>query len=147
VRLNFDFLFSYDRVGKIAMVGKKILIVNEDATFIEVYTEILEKAGFEVDSVQNGKSGLNRIMKEKPDLVLLGIILPTMNGFDILKVVKEKETTRNIPILVCSHLTSPGSPEEEEAKEMNATAVFYKAACTPEIILEAARKALGRKAA
>lgn len=127
--------------------GKKILIVNEDATFIEVYTKVLEKAGFEVNSTQDGKNGLNQIMGEKPDLVLLGIMLPTMNGFDILKVVKEKEATRDIPILVCSHLTSPGSPEEEEAWEMNATAVFYKAACTPEIILEAVRKALGRRAA
>jgi DNA-binding response OmpR family regulator len=123
-------------------VGKRVLIVNDDATFNEVYAAAFRKAGFEVDSLRDGKFGLTRILADKPDLILLGLMLPTMNGFDVLKVVKERETTKNIPVLMCSHLLAPGSYEESEARAMGAAAVFYKAACTPEMIIAAARKAL-----
>lgn len=119
------------------------MIINEDTTFINVYAQGLRNAGFEVEACRDGKSGLARVFSSKPDLILLGLMLPIMNGFDVLKVLKEKKTTRPIPVLVCSHLTASGTLEEAEATAMGATAVFYKAACTPEMIVEAAKKALG----
>lgn len=123
---------------------KRIFIVNDDQTFIEVYEKAFVQAGFEVGSAMDGKSGLTRILTTKPDIVLLGLMLPIMNGFDVLKVLRERETTKDLPVLICSHLVAPGSPEESEAKNMGATKIFYKGACTPEMVIKAAHDALGK---
>lgn len=121
----------------------KVIIVNEDQAFCKKYQKVLEREGFEVEVFYDGKVGLTHTLATRPQLVILGLMLPTMNGFDVLKVLKEKETTRKIPVVVCSHLVTDGSEEASEAQVLGACAVFPKSTCTPKVLLRKVRHLLG----
>lgn len=115
----------------------KIIIINEDREFCQTYKEALEEVGFEVEVCFDGKVGLTHVLALRPKVVILGIMLPTMNGFDVLEVLKEKETTKEIPVIVCSKLSGE---EIEEVKSLGASAFFHKSTCTPEILLKKIRE-------
>lgn len=118
----------------------KVIIVNEDREFCQSYKKALEKGGFEVEVCFDGKVGLTRVLSQRPKIVILGIMLPTMNGFDVLEVLKKKETTKEIPVIVCSKLKGE---EIEELKHLGASAFFPKSTCTPKILLEKIRELIG----
>lgn len=116
------------------------MIVNEDWDFCQRYRKVLQKEGFLVETFLDGKVGLTHILAQKPELVILGLMLPTLNGFDILRVLREKETTKKIPVIVCSRLQGE---ELEELEDFSVVAFFHKSTCTPEILLEKVRELLG----
>ena len=120
-------------------VVKKVIIVNEDRDFCRTYKESFEKAGLEVEVCYDGKIGLAQVLSQRPGAVVLGIMLPTLNGFDVLRVLREKETTKDTPVFICSKL---GGEEIKELKQLGATAFFPKAESTPQILLEEIKKVL-----
>lgn len=83
---------------------KKILIIEDDSFVVKVFLERLQDEGFEVAVATNGEEGLRMTRAEKPDLVLLDLILPQMNGFDYLRKVKKDSQSRKIPVLILSNL-------------------------------------------
>ena len=115
----------------------KIIIINEDRGFCQTYKQALEIAGFEVEVYFDGKVGLTYTLSQLPKVVILGIMLPTMNGFDVLKVLKEKTTTKEIPVVVCSKLSGE---EIRELEELGISAFFSKSMCTPKIVLKKIRE-------
>jgi DNA-binding response OmpR family regulator len=102
---------------------KKILLVEDDAATIEVYKMGLEQAGFDVDPIVTGQEAMrlfeeiNEDPKKKPDLVLLDILLPDMNGMDILKRIRELENIKDVKVLILSNYSS---------KELEKKGVFLK---------------------
>jgi DNA-binding response OmpR family regulator len=76
---------------------EKILIIDDDAELCEMLSEYLRKEGFEVDSVQHGLRGLERARASEHDLLVLDVMLPGMNGFDLLR---ELRTSSDVPVLL-----------------------------------------------
>jgi DNA-binding response OmpR family regulator len=82
----------------------KVLLIEDDKFLIKLYSEKLTREGFEVSMAISGEEGLKKIEREKPDLVLLDIILPQKNGFDILSEIKLNPDTKNIPVIILTNL-------------------------------------------
>jgi len=75
------------------MQKKRILLLEDDVTLNETVTEYLQEQGYEVDSVENGEEAMDKIYENNYDLLLLDVKVPLMNGFDLLKEVREKKNT------------------------------------------------------
>lgn len=118
---------------------EKIIVVNEDRDFCRTYKEAFQVAGYEVEVCYDGKVGLTRVLSQRPAAVILGIMLPTLNGFDVLQVLRERETTKKIPVFVCSKLSGE---EIKELEYLGATGFFPKATCTPQILLKRIKELL-----
>ena len=84
----------------------KILLIEDDEILSKVIYEELKEADFEVYQALDGKSGLELIRSKRPDLVLLDILMPKMNGFDVLSVMKKSPDTESIPVIVLTMLGS-----------------------------------------
>lgn len=83
---------------------KKVLIIEDDKFLIKLYSDKLTREGFEVSMAISGEEGLNKVAVEKPDMVLLDIILPQKNGFEILSEMKLNPKTKNIPVVLLTNL-------------------------------------------
>ncbi|MDR0887439.1 MAG: response regulator [Candidatus Nomurabacteria bacterium] len=83
---------------------KKILIVEDDAGLAQVYRDRLEIEGFETVEAHNGEDALVMATKERPDLILLDVMMPKINGFDVLDILKNTPETMNIHVLMLSAL-------------------------------------------
>ena len=87
------------------MEAKKILLVDDDKNLCELYKTTLEAEGFKVDTAENGEQALSEIMKEKPDLVILDIMMPKIHGIDTLDILKATPETKDIKIVILSALS------------------------------------------
>lgn len=106
------------------MESKKILIIEDDLTLRNVLSEFLESEGFLVSVASDGEEGLNMINNSNPDVVLLDIILPKKNGFEVLKEVRNNKEKTHIPFIL---LTNLGSLSDiEKALELGATTYLVK---------------------
>lgn len=83
---------------------KKILFIEDDNILQRAISKVLEKEGFKVISAFDGVSGLKAAKEEKPDLILLDLILPKLDGFSVLKELKESPEVSKIPVLVLTNL-------------------------------------------
>lgn len=112
----------------------KILIIEDDKFLRELITRKLQSENFEIVSAMDGESGLELVVKEKPDIVLLDLILPGIDGFGVLAKIKKDEATSDIPVIILSNL---GQKDDIE-KGMGLGAVDYlvKAHFTPNEIVE-----------
>jgi DNA-binding response OmpR family regulator len=82
----------------------KILIIEDDKFFREFYSVKLKEQGFDVESAEDGEEGLQKIAANQPELILLDLIMPVKDGFDVLESLGKQELTTKIPILVFSTL-------------------------------------------
>ncbi len=85
------------------MSEKKILIIEDDEFLSKMYATKLDLDGFSVSEASNGLLGLKIIQKDKPDLVLLDLNLPELDGFEVLRRMKEDTDTKDIPVLVLTN--------------------------------------------
>lgn len=81
-------------------MAAKILIIDDEKRIIKVVTSRLEANGYEVISATDGIEGVEKAKSEKPDLVLLDIMMPGMTGYDIIDRLKEEDATRFIPVIM-----------------------------------------------
>lgn len=82
----------------------KILVIEDDKFLNKLYSDQLRREGFEVSMAISGDEGMSKILSEKPDLVILDIVLPHKNGFDILSEMKLHASTKDIPVLIVTNL-------------------------------------------
>lgn len=82
----------------------KVLMIEDDRFLRKIYRDKLTRAGFEFIEAINGIEGTNKVLSEKPDLVLLDLILPRKNGFDVLIDMKRNPNTKKIPVIILSNL-------------------------------------------
>ena len=83
-----------------------ILLVEDDSILSRVIEEELESAGYKISQVKDGEEAVDLINKKRPDLVLLDILMPKMNGMEVLEHIKASTTTRNIPVIMLTVLSS-----------------------------------------
>lgn len=121
----------------------KALIIEDEQFIRDIYKSQLEKAGITVDGFRNGKEGLQSISQNKYDIILLDIMLPDLNGLEILKQVKQNPDTKNIPVIM---LTNLGQDEViKEGFSLGAQGYFIKASYTPDQIVQEVKNILARK--
>ncbi len=119
---------------------KKILLVEDDKYLVDIYVTELRKAGFMVKVALNGKEALNKINKIKPDLLLLDIIMPEIDGWQVLRKIKEKAEFKNLKVVILSNLSQ--KEDIEKAFRSGATKYFVKTYFTPSKVAQEIKKIL-----
>lgn len=84
---------------------KRILLVEDDNALADVYIVRLQAEGFEVRRVANGEDALAAAIKYKPDLILLDIMMPKVNGFDVLDILRNTPETANVKVIILTALS------------------------------------------
>jgi len=104
---------------------KLILFIEDEPTLQKTLGRALEQEGYEVQSALDGQSGLALVRRIKPNLILLDLILPKMDGFAVLQELKKDASTKDIPVIVLTNLESP--QDIERALSEGATNYLVKA--------------------
>jgi DNA-binding response OmpR family regulator len=120
--------------------NKKVVIIEDDEQFSRVYSIRLQQDGIQTVLAQNGEEGLAKIIAEKPDLVLLDLMLPKKDGFWVLEEVRKDPAVSGIPIIVLSNLGQKS--DTDRAKKLGATDYLVKADVSIQQIAEAVKKYL-----
>lgn len=84
------------------MAIRNVLVVDDSATDAHLLTEILKKNGFTVLTATTGEEGVAKAKKEKPDLILMDIVMPGMSGFEATRSISKDPETAKIPVIICS---------------------------------------------
>lgn len=108
---------------------KKILIVEDEKFLSEMYQMKLEREGFEVVVAENGKIGYDLAKKEKPDLILLDLVMPVMDGYEALTEIRKDEKTKNLKVCILSNLGQAN--EIERSRDIGIEGFLIKANQTP----------------
>jgi len=120
---------------------KKILFIEDESALQKTFEEILSQEGYKMISALDGEVGLKLAQTEKPDLILLDLVLPKVHGFDVLKKLKENQETKEIPVIVLTNLEGIG--DVEKAIELGATTYLVKADYSLKELVKKIKKALG----
>ncbi len=117
-----------------------VLLVEDDVFLSGIYQKKFEMEGYKVTTADNGEKAVNEAKKKKPDIVLLDVLLPKLDGFAVLEKLKEDATTKDIPVIL---LTNLGQKDDVE-KGLQAGAVDYliKAHFKPSEIVDKVKKVL-----
>ncbi len=84
-----------------------ITYIEDDPEMIDLVSLILSRRGFQVKGANGGREGLDMVLKEIPDLILLDLMMPDMDGWDVYQQLKANEDTRNIPVIVITAKAQP----------------------------------------
>ena len=107
----------------------KILIVEDDKFLRELITQKILKEGYQVIGAVNGEEGVAKTKEVKPDLVLLDLILPGIDGFEVLRQIKEDPETSKVPVIILSNLGQ--KDDVERGVQLGASDYMVKAHFTP----------------
>ena len=121
----------------------KILFIEDEIALQKTFREFLEKKGFKIISALNGEDGFNLAKTQGPDLILLDLILPKMDGFQVLKALKERENTKNIPVIVLTNLEK--IDDIDKALSSGATNYLIKTNYSLEELATKIKQVLGEK--
>ncbi|NOQ67982.1 response regulator [Patescibacteria group bacterium] len=118
---------------------KKILVIEDEATLQKALNDVLAQEGYDVLNALDGMLGLDLALKENPDLILLDIILPKMDGFEVLKKLKEKDS--QIPVVILTNLSDIN--DIQKALDLGATTYLVKADFHLDDVLKKVKETLG----
>lgn len=131
--------------GGVRMSGdsKKVLIVEDDQLLRSLCSKKLLTEGFTVDTAIDSQEGLEKVKQNKPDLILLDLVLPGMSGFEVLKIIKSDPDKKiaEIPVIILSNLGQES--DIEKGKNLGASDYLIKATTTTDEIVEKIQKILG----
>lgn len=117
---------------------KKIMIVEDDSFVMDIYQTKLSQEGYEVLSAENGAEAIKKLEKEIPDLVLLDIIMPYVDGLQVLRKIKADEKLKNIPVILLTNLSQ--KENINEGLGLGADDYLIKSHFTPSEVLEKIKK-------
>lgn len=121
----------------------KILVVEDEEILLTALTEELTSGGYEVEGAENGKVGLEKAASYKPDLILLDLVMPEMDGMEMLQELKGDEGLREIPVVILTNLSD--YERISEALSLGAMDYLVKANYKLEDLLEKVKNVLSRK--
>ena len=123
---------------------KKILVIDDDPSVLDMYLIALKSAGFEVLSAPNGKEGLKKAISKTPDLILLDILMPVMDGFSMLqKLRSENEYGKNVPVILLTNLSAGGKEDIiEKIAKTEPVNYIVKISVTPEEVVKKIKERL-----
>ncbi|MFA6131702.1 MAG: response regulator [Patescibacteria group bacterium] len=119
---------------------KKILIIEDDALLLRVLSETFARENFEIAMVENGLEAEKAAKDFSPDMILLDLVLPGLDGFAVLKNLKAGEVTKKIPVIILSNLEDVG--DVKSTKVLGAEEYFIKANTEVEKVVDYVKKRL-----
>lgn len=123
-------------------MAMNILIIEDDMFVRELYQHEFQKDGYSVKVAEDGEEGLKKIDEEKYDGILLDIMLPKVDGLDVLKRLKENSKTKEIPVVILSNL---GQDEIiKRALEIGAKSYIVKSLYTPDQVVAEINSLIGK---
>lgn len=118
----------------------KILVIDDDPFILDMYVLKFRDQGFQIETATDGAMGLGKIKTFTPDIVLLDVVMPKMDGFDVIKKLQEEKKTKNFKILF---LTNFGQKEDvERGMQLGADGYIIKAHFTPSEVVNKVREML-----
>lgn len=120
----------------------KILLVDDDPLLVRMYQKKLENDGYTVATADDGDVALTKVAEDKPDLILLDIMMPKVTGLDVLKKLQENETTKKIPVILLTNV-SGSDADVDRGLELGAVAYLVKAGNRPVVVVQKVKEILG----
>jgi DNA-binding response OmpR family regulator len=121
----------------------KIAIIEDDPVINQMYRMKFEADGFEVQLADNGKRGVAMVEAMQPDLILLDLKMPNMDGAEALEKIREHDWGKNIPVIVLTNLGEEEAPKS--LKSLGVLSYIVKADFTPSQVVVRVKEALGLK--
>ncbi len=121
---------------------KTILFIEDESTLQKTLGEVLMRENFKVANALNGQAGLELALKIKPDLILLDLILPKMDGFEVLERLKKNPETKDIPVIILTNLER--TEDVDKALELGATTYLVKANYDLKEVIEKVKQTIGK---
>ncbi len=122
--------------------NKKILMVDDDRNFLESVKTVLTKKGFEVVTAKNGDEGMRKALSEQLDLVILDVMMPGQDGWDLCDSLRSKDELRNIPIIYFTCVEAPKSLYQSHGAFETDWDEYLTKPVTPKKLLETVEKLL-----
>ena len=118
----------------------KILLVEDDPFLSSMYSTKFELENFAVLAAEDGEKGLKLALAEKPDIILLDILMPKMNGFEVLEKLKDNKETESIPVILLTNLNQ--KDEIEKGLSLGANDYLIKAHFMPSEVVDKIKKVI-----
>lgn len=112
----------------------KVLIIDDEKAILKMYSEYFKMDGIQTLEASDGNIGIKLAKEQKPDVILLDIIMPRYNGLDVLKDMKTDEELKNIPTFLLTNL--PEESSGDKAKALGAAGYLVKAEYEPKMVLD-----------
>jgi len=123
--------------------GKTVLLVDDDLTLREMYEERLKAEGFNIVQATNGEEALQKAQEIKPNIILLDIMMPKVNGFDVLKELKSSDELKDIPVIILTALIQ--DVDRVQGKKLGAADYIVKSETMPGEVIAKIKNAIGQK--
>lgn len=121
----------------------KILLIEDDSFLINMYSAKFEIEGYSIFVAEDGVEGLEKTQKLNPDIILLDIVMPRMNGFEVLEKLKADGVTKNIPVVILSNINQ--MEDISKGLSLGAEDYFIKAHFVPSEIVKKVENILNKK--
>ena len=119
---------------------KKILFIEDESALQKTFGDVLTKEGFKMISAIDGEVGLRLAKSEKPDLIILDLVLPKLHGLEVLKELKKNNEIRNIPVIILTNMRD--TENIERTLELGVTTYMVKADYTLEDVVSKIKNAM-----
>lgn len=119
---------------------KKILFIEDEQSLQKTFGDVLKKEGYKIISALDGETGLRLVKSEKPDLVVLDLVLPRIHGLEVLEEIKKDSETKKIPVIILTNIE--GAKDVERALELGATTYLVKTSYALKDIVNKIKKIL-----
>ncbi len=119
-----------------------VMVIDDEEDILDLIKMVLEEAGIAAVTALSGHEGLQRLYREKPDLILLDIMMPDLDGMELLKILKIEDSTASIPVAM---LTAKVEPKDKAAALQEEAVDYICKPFTPDELVERVRAILGRK--
>ena len=117
-----------------------ILLIEDDPFLSDIYATKLKESGYSVDIAVDGEQGFKKIKEKMPDLLLLDIVLPNVNGWEFLRMAQKDTKLKNLKVIILSNLGQKA--EVEKGLDLGAVKYLIKAHYTPSEVIEEVKKIL-----
>lgn len=124
-------------------VKLRILLVDDDSSMLKIFRKHLELAGYRVVEAVNGEEALEIIRRDSPDLIILDIMLPRLNGYEVCAKLKEDTVYQHIPVVM---FTAKGMPQEHVTGLMFGADAYLSKGCSSGELLDQVKALLSRSA-
>lgn len=118
----------------------KILIIEDEEILLDLLNKKLTQEGYQVDIAKDGQEGLAKLKAEKPDLVLLDIVMPKMGGFELIEEINKDKKLKGLPIIIISNSGQP--VELDRARELGVSDWLIKTDFSPQDVIDKVKKQL-----
>ena len=120
----------------------KILLIEDDPLMLRLYEKVFQRQNFQIVTASRGAEGLVKAVSESPQLILLDIMMPEMDGFEVLKRLKENPSTHDVKVIALTNLA--GEEDAKKAIELGAVRYIIKSEHDPEEVVKSSKEVLGK---